>query len=175
MPVIFAQLLPNPLHPAVVHFPIVFAVLAPIVAIGALVFIQRGSRANVSWGLSVLVLAGLAMSSWLAVETGEDQEDRVEKVVAEAPFETHEEAAERFLYLSAGLLALGVVGFAPRRLGSAARLVTTVGTVGLLVAGYQVGHSGGELVYRHGAAAAYTGDQVVPVATGGDAKEDDSR
>jgi hypothetical protein len=39
-----------------------------------------------------------------------------------------------------------------------ARLLALVGTIGTLVVfamGYRVGHLGGELVYRHGAARAY--------------------
>jgi hypothetical protein len=33
--------------------------------------------------------------------------------------------------------------------------VTAAGALGLVAAGAQVGHSGGTLVYRHGAASAY--------------------
>ncbi|HEX6942959.1 MAG TPA: hypothetical protein VF128_08515 [Gemmatimonadaceae bacterium] len=40
------SLIPNPLHPAVVHLPVAIAVLVPIVAVAALVFIRRGARAN---------------------------------------------------------------------------------------------------------------------------------
>ena len=49
----------------------------------------------------------------------------------------------------------------PRTVGEAARLLTTVGAFGLIAAGVQVGHSGGELVYRHGAASAYTNGGIV--------------
>ena len=41
--------------------------------------------------------------------------------------------------------------------GRAARLVSAVGALGLVAAGVQVGHTGGTLVYREGAANAYTG------------------
>jgi hypothetical protein len=76
--------------------------------------------------------------------------------VAERAIHGHEEAAERFLVLSGVLLLVAAVGLAPRTVGEAARLLTAVGPLGLLAAGVQVGHSGGELVYRHGAASAYT-------------------
>ena len=35
------SLIPNPLHPAVVHIPVALAVLLPLVAVGALGFIHR--------------------------------------------------------------------------------------------------------------------------------------
>ena len=145
-----------PLHPLVVHFPIVLSVLLPISVVVALWAIRRGTTARWAWALPVAVAAALTVSAWVASKTGEREEDRVERVVAERAIHGHEEAAERFLVLSGVLLLVAAVGLAPRALGEAARLVTAAGALGLLVAGVQVGHSGGELVYRHGAASAYT-------------------
>jgi uncharacterized membrane protein len=158
MPSIVAALLPNPLHPAVVHFPVVFAVLAPVAAIGAVVAIRRGGRPLIAWGLATSVMLALVASSWLALASGQREEDRVERVVAEAPLESHEEAGERFLALSTVLLGLAAAGLLPRRAGAAFRTVATVGTFVILAAGWQVGHSGGALVYEHGAATAYVGN-----------------
>ena len=145
-----------PLHPLVVHFPIVLSVLLPISALVALWAIRRGTTARWAWALPVAVAAALTLSAWIATETGEQEEDRVERVVAERVIHGHEEAAERFLVLSGVLLLVAAVGLVPRTVGEAARILTAVGAVGLLAAGVQVGHSGGELVYRHGAASAYT-------------------
>lgn len=158
MPSIVAALLPSPLHPAVVHFPVVFAVLAPLVAVGAAVAIRRGGRPLIAWGLATSVMLALVASSWLALATGQREEDRVERVVAEAPLESHEEAAERFLALSTVLLGLAAAGLLPRRAGAAFRAIATVGSFVVLGAGWQVGHSGGALVYEHGAATAYAGN-----------------
>jgi hypothetical protein len=149
-------MIPNPLHAAVIHFPIVFAMLLPVIAVFTLVAIRRGGRVRQWWGLTLVVMAGLAASSFVAVRTGEAEEDRVEAVVGDQPLHTHEEAAERFLLMTGALLALGGAGLLPRRAGSTFRLVATAGTVGILLAGWQVGHTGGQLVYRHGAAAAYS-------------------
>ena len=148
-------MLPNPLHPAVVHFPIVLAVLLPLFAIGALVAIRKGARPLRAWSLPLAVGAALTLSSWVAVETGEDQDERVERVVAEQPLETHEERAEMFLTLSGVLLLVSATGLLRGVVGRAGRITATVGAVALVVAAAQVGHSGGELVYRHGAASAY--------------------
>jgi uncharacterized membrane protein len=149
-------MLPDPLHAAVVHFPIVFAVVLPVVALLTLIAIGRGARPRRWWGATVLLMLALVASSFVAVRTGEAEEDRVEGVVGEQVLHTHEEAGERFLLLTAGLFILGVAGLFPRRAGATFRVLSAVGTLGILAAGWQVGHSGGELVYRHGAAEAYT-------------------
>lgn len=172
-----ANLLPTPLHPAVVHLPIAFAVLAPLVATGALVAIHRGGRPWRAWGLSVALLALLAGSAWVATETGEEDEERVERAVPEAALETHEAAADRFLALAIGVLGMAGVGLFAGRIGTGARVVATVGTLGLLVAGYQVGHAGGELVYRYDAGRVHTGGMAVgdgaapPMMSGGSQQE----
>lgn len=144
-----------PLHPLVVHFPIVLSVLLPISALVALWAIRRGTTPRWAWSLPLAVAVALTVSAYVAIETGENEEDRVEQVVGDDPIHGHEEAAERFLVLSGVLLLVAGLGLAPRTVGEAARIVTVVGAVVLMGAGAQVGHSGGELVYRHGAASAY--------------------
>jgi len=150
-------MLPSPLHPAIVHFPIVFAVLLPLVAIAALVAIRRGARPLRAWALPLAVSMALSASAWVALETGEAEEDRVEAFVGEAAIHEHEEAAERFLLFAGVVTLVAGLGLASGTVGTAARLVATVGTVVVLATGVQVGKAGGELVYEHGAAQAYVG------------------
>lgn len=146
-------MIPEPLHPAVVHFPVVLAVTLPLVILVALWMRRRPeSRA---WMWVVLTAFVLAATTWFALETGEREEERVEHVVAESRLERHEEAAETFLSLVAATLIVALLGLAPGRVGSAARGVTVAASLIVLVAGWRVGHSGGELVYREGAATAY--------------------
>ena len=147
---------PDPLHPAVVHFPIVLMVLLPVVGGVALWAIRRGARPPVAWTVPVVAAAALALSSWVAVETGENEEDVVEPVVAEAAVHEHEEGAELFLVLSGALLLVTAAGLLRGAPGRAARLGAIAGAVGLGALGARVGHSGGNLVYRDGAASAYT-------------------
>lgn len=147
---------PNPLHPAVVHFPIVLMLLAPLVAVGAMWAIARGSHVHRAWAIPVVLCAAVSISAFVAVRTGEAQTERVERVVTERPLETHEESAEVFLMSAAVLTVLSAAGFVRGLLGRTARWGTAVGAVVLAVMGARVGHSGGELVYRHGAASAYT-------------------
>lgn len=149
-----------PLHPVVVHFPIVLAVLLPISAAWALWAIRKGTTPRRAWSVPAAMAVALAVSALVAVKTGEAQDERVERVVAEQPLESHEEAAETFLALSSGLALLVAIGLARGRVGGLARGLGTAGAVGLVGLAAYVGHSGGKLVYQYGAASAYTGAQA---------------
>lgn len=151
--------LPDPLHPAVVHLPVALAILMPILGTLAILSIWKGFLPARSWTAVVLLQALLTGSAWLALETGEEQEERVEHVVAERHIHEHEEAAERFLALAGVGLVLTGCGLLPRRAGAVGRVVGALASLVVLTAGVWVGHTGGALVYQHGAASAYVGDQ----------------
>jgi uncharacterized membrane protein len=148
-------MLPDPLHPAVVHLPIALGFLTPLLALLALLASRLGLLPLRAWAGVVLLQALLAGGSWLALETGEDQEERVEKIVAERHIEEHEEAAERLLAVSVVVLLVSAAGLLGGRAGAAARVATIAGGAAALAAAIATGRSGGELVYRHGAAQAY--------------------
>lgn len=162
-------MIPDPLHPAVVHFPIVFAVLLPIVVGVALWAIRRGARPARAWAIPLALAAALLLSAFVAIRTGEAEEDRVENLVGESVIHEHEEAAERFLVVSAVVLVVAAFGLLRGNLGTAARLLTTAGSIVVLATGVLVGKAGGELVYEHGAAGAYAQDG--PVTPTRDARE----
>jgi len=165
--------MPDPLHPAIVHFPIVLAVLLPVVTLAALVVTLRGASVR-SWLVVVAFGGALALTSWLAIETGEEQEDAVEAVVPRAAIHEHEEAGEALLITSGILFLLLAAGLAPGRIGKAARIVSAPASLVLLVMAFRVGDSGGELVYEHGAAAAYvTSSGSVPAPSGEHEDDDD--
>ncbi len=148
-------MIPDPLHPAIVHFPIVLAVLAPILAATTLWAIHSKRVSRSSWIGIVALQIAVVGATWAATETGEHEEERVERIVAERHIEEHEEAAERFLVLAALVLPLAAVGLLTGPIGTTSRALTVALSVAALAAAGVVGHSGGELVYRHGAAAAY--------------------
>ncbi|NNL86524.1 MAG: hypothetical protein HKP27_12770 [Myxococcales bacterium] len=147
--------IPEPLHPAVVHLPIALAVLIPGLALLAAVTIRLKLVAARTWWAVLLLQLVLLGSIWAALETGEDEEERVERVVAERHIEAHEELAERFQLVGAVALVFVAGGLLPGTAGGFARAAAVLATLGVLAAGVQVGHSGGELVYRYGAAGAY--------------------
>lgn len=148
-------MLPDPLHPAIVHFPVVLAVLIPLVALGALWAIRQGARPMRAWGVTTAVAAALALSAWVAVETGEPQAERVEDVVGEARVDKHAEAGETLMFMSAGLLVVIGLGLMPGAKGRVARYVGTAGTLAVVGMAAYVGHSGGQLVYKYNAGSAY--------------------
>jgi len=148
-------MLPNPLHPAVVHFPLVLAMLLPLVAVASLYAIRKGTRPMVAWGITTVVSAMLLVSSWVSLETGEEQEERVEDVVSEHVIDSHAEAAQLFMFIAGGVLLVTVAGLARGKIGTSFRIAASAATLAVVGAAINVGHSGGQLVYRYGAAAAY--------------------
>lgn len=168
-------MLPDPLHPAIVHFPMTFAVLLPIFAAAALWAIRRGVTPLRAWAAPLALAVALTGSSWLALETGEAQEDRVEAVVGDGPIHAHEEAAERFLLLSGLVMLVAAGGLVGGTFGTASRLVASLGSVAVLAAGIQVGSAGGELVYRYGAGQAYMDGSAVTSAEPWERSEHEKR
>jgi hypothetical protein len=143
-------MLPSPLHPAIVHFPIVFTILLPLVVLGSFWAIRRGTRPRRAWAAPLIAAGALFLSAWVAVQTGEADEERAEEVAGETALNTHEEAAERFLFLSGGVVVLMAAGLLGGTLGKAGRVVAGTAALGLVLAGYQVGHSGGRVVFGDG-------------------------
>jgi len=171
--------MPHPLHPAVVHFPLVLAVLFPFVAVVALYASRRPAARRAAWlGLVVMALL-LVGSAWLSIETGQRQEDVVERVVSEQFIHGHEEAAEGLLIGAVVVLGIVLAGLLPGKTGKVARWASIAGGVAVLLLAFRVGASGGALVYEHGAASAYvnTAPGVGGVAPGDEARrsEEDRR
>ena len=161
-----------PLHPSLVHLPLGLAVLMPFLAAGFGWAVWTGRVRLRAWAAVVALQAALVVGGLVALQSGKAEEERVESVVTDAAIETHEEAAELFLW-AAGLtlvVAAGAfVGKAP--VTRAAIGLSGVMMVGVLAAGIRVGHAGGQLVYAHNAASAY---QTKTAATpGGAAAESD--
>lgn len=148
-------MLPEPLHPALVHLPIALALIVPLIALGVLLAIRAGQLPPRAWLGVVILQAVFAGSAWMAVRSGEAQEERVEAYVAESAIEAHEEAGERLAVAATALFVLCALGLLPRTGGVAARVLSAVGGVALLALAYDTGHSGGQLVYGGGAARAY--------------------
>lgn len=142
---------PDPLHPAVVHFPIALLLLGAVMAPVA-VFWRRQPVPVVA---SALLVLG-ALGTWAAVETGEGDGGLLESGSAqrETLVDAHETWAKRTLGSSivAAVAAVGSVlaGRWPRTaraVAIVAAMASAAGAYGV----YQTGHRGGALVYRHGA------------------------
>ena len=152
-----------PWHPIVVHLPLVLALLAPIVSFGVLAGRLKGPLQRRSWWFAVALSAALAVGSFTALKTGEADEENVEEIVGDTPMGRHEEAGELFMWSSVALLVL-LLPVPLLRSGKAERTVAALAVAGGIVVAalaIRVGHTGGEIVYRYGGAAAHAGLGVV--------------
>ena len=153
-------------HPKVVHIPMALGMLMPLIAGGIAFAWWRKWLTHRAWVLAAALQALLLASGVVALQTGEAEEDRVERIVPERVIEGHEEAAEVFVWASGAVLGAMLLSLVTvrRREGLPLAAVAVTGTLVVLALGYRTGQSGGALVYQHGAAVAYAhpGAQTAP-------------
>lgn len=155
-----------PLHPAIVHLPLGLAFVIPALAAGFAWALRRGRvRPRGAWVAVIALQAVLFAGGLVAMNTGEREEERVERIVPDAAIEQHEEYAEQFVWTVGLTLVAAVMVLAVRKpaLAHAMAAVTVVGSLVVTAAAIRVGHAGGQLVYAHNAGAAYaaTGQQTM--------------
>ena len=146
-----------PLHPAVVHLPIGLALALPLLAAALAWAILTRRLPHGVWLVIVGVQAAMLAAGFVAMNTGERDEERVEKYVAETHIEAHETAAKQFMVVLGGSLLLSLLAWGLRRGHAARTLIAAAAALTIVVTGMalRVGHAGGQLVYVHGAAQAH--------------------
>jgi uncharacterized membrane protein len=145
-----------PFHPTVAHFPIVITFLLPLLILVFALMIRGNKMSSQAW----LIVVGLQIfatgTGYMALESGDREEHVVEKVVSKRIIHEHEEAAKVFLGSTVLALVLGIAAFFIRREYSfQLRLTVMAVTIFSSYLAYRVGDLGGDLVYKHGAAAVY--------------------
>lgn len=142
--------LPNPLHPAIVHLPIVLTFLGTLFAL--LSMITRRLWLPLYTAI-ILVLA--ALGAQFAVATGDAQDPLFEKLSTEQKqlVEEHSNWGEngRTALIVAAVLSL--IALALHRFGTSRRFVAVLTLLAALVACFFVlraAQLGGHLVYQHG-------------------------
>lgn len=145
-------------HPKLVHIPMALGVLMPVIAAGLLLAWWRNWLPRRGWFVAVALQAVLLGSGLVALRSGSAEEDRVERVVDERFIEQHEEAAEAFVWAGGAVLVVMLLAatMGDRRPALPLAAVATLGTFLVLGLGYRTGQAGGNLVYQHGAAQAYS-------------------
>jgi uncharacterized membrane protein len=142
--------IPQPLHPAIVHFPIVLIFLGAVLS--ALTIITRRG-ALPQFAAAILILA--AGTAQLAVNTGGDQADEVVKRMPQARrlILVHAEWGE-WVRTTAVIAAISaVLALAFYRFTRFRRFLAVVTTLIAGAACYcalQAGQYGGKMVYHHG-------------------------
>ncbi len=142
--------MPSPIHPAIVHLPIVLILIGTMVAVAA-VFVRRWHLPWLAAGLLLTGAAGAVAATW----TGGNEQEIVGNISeqAEQILDQHEEWAERTRNVSilAALLAIGAAGVS--RFPVTRKTLAVAAALVALSASYCVaatGHYGGQLVYKHG-------------------------
>lgn len=153
--------IPDPLHPAVVHFPIVLIILGTLLSV-LTILTRRGALPQFT--AVILILA--AGAAQLAVMTGGDQADDVIQRMpgAKALVRVHAEWGERTRLVAVIAAVAAVVALAFYRFVRVRRvfaLITTIIAAGACYCAFEAAEHGAEMVYHHG-----VGVQVAPNAPG---------
>ena len=151
---------PDPLHPAVVHFPIVLIFLGTLISIFT-IFTRRGALPQFT--AVILILA--AGAAQFAVYTGGDQADEVIQRMPNARplIHDHAEWGERMRTIAVIAAAVAVVALAFYRVRGFRRILASITAITGLAACYcavEAAQIGGAMVYHHG-----VGVQITPTAT----------
>lgn len=111
------------------------------------------------WILVTVVALAYGASAVVAVEVGEDDEDKVEKVVVEEVIEEHEEAGEMIPWIAGSLFLVSLAGLAMKN-SDRVRLAFAVLSLVAIIPLADAGHTGGKLVYQYGAANAHLAGEI---------------
>jgi uncharacterized membrane protein len=156
-----------PFHPVMVHLPIALSFILPILILVFAFMIKSQKMSHQAW----LVIIGLQITAtvtgYIALDSGEKEEHAVAKVMDKKHIHQHEESAEIFVGSTVLALVISIAAFFLRKpiqfylqLGTALIALISCYLV------YQTGSSGGELVYRYGAANAYGPEITAPIQEG---------
>jgi uncharacterized membrane protein len=141
--------LPNPLHPALVHFPIVLILIGTVAAVGA-VFLRRWCLP----ALAAILLTAGAATAFVAAATGEEDAGMAGEMSepAKATLDEHEDWGEMTRNLAVAAALLAIAAATTLRWPKAARSLSVLAALAALSTAYAVtatGHLGGKLVYQH--------------------------
>lgn len=145
-----------PLHPIVVHFPIALSFLLPILALVFAFFIKTKKMNGSMWAIIMGLHLFTVGMGYLSLETGEREEDVVEKIVDKELIAEHEKYAEIFVGVTVVATVISIVAyFIQAHLQMYVQLANVIVLLIAAFFAYETGEHGGELVYKHGATRAY--------------------
>jgi hypothetical protein len=144
-----------PLHPAIVHIPLVLCGLVPIVA-GFLAWqAWRGRGSRRAWLVAIALQLVIVITAYVAADAGSDDAHVISGAVPRDAIHEHAQAAGWFEWANDATLALLVAAAALRDKRSAiAGFAATAAAAVTVAMAFRVGHLGGKIVFEHDAPGA---------------------
>lgn len=145
-----------PLHPFLAHIPLVLTIFMPVILGVSVFFIAKNKVDPKAWWIAVAVQMVIVLSAYIALSSGEGDEELVIQFVSKKFISQHENMAEIFSGLSVVLLGvMMVINFVQEKLAKKLRIIATVFSVIPLGVGLYAGRLGGEIAYAQGGAEAH--------------------
>ena len=145
-----------PFHAMIIHFPLALTFIMPLLILVFAFMLRSNKMSHKAWLIIIGLQIMTTVTGYIALDSGEDEEQMVEKVVNKKFIHEHEEAAEIFVGATVVALVLSIAAFFLKTELQflAQMLVCLVSLISCYLA-YNTGNLGGGLVYSHGAASAY--------------------
>lgn len=145
-----------PLHPFLAHIPLVLALFMPIILGVSIFLIFKKKVPSQGWWVAVCIQLLVVIFSYIALSSGEAEEDLVANYVSKSFISKHENMAEVFSGLSVILLGVLIVtNFVEEKVAKKLRIIAALFSVVPLGMGLYTGRLGGEIAYAYGGAQAY--------------------
>ena len=147
-----------PTHPVVVHLPLALAVLLPLGTASVGWAVWKGKLPERAWAGIVIAHFVLAASAGAASLLGESDARRIQTRVEASHVEEHEGEGHRLLIGAVIAFGLAVGGLVLRDVKHRRTAIAATIAAGLACAVLAIiaGRGGAELVYKRGAAAAWS-------------------
>jgi len=141
--------IPDPIHPAIVHFPIVLIFLGTLISI-LTIFTRRGALPQ----FTVFILALAAGAAQLAVITGDNQvDDLVQRMPESRPLLLHHaesgELTRTVAVVAACSAVIALAFYKARTFRRVMAFVTTIIAAGACYFALEAADNGAEMVYHH--------------------------
>ena len=151
--------MPTLFHPVIVHFPIVVTALMPFLILIFAYMIKINKMTPRGWLIIIGLQLVVTITGYVALESGEIEEEAVARVVDKTFINQHEEAAEIFVGTSVIVLVLSTAVFFLRtEFQFYSKLAIALISIVSTYLGYHAGKLGKDLIYTHGAASVYAGE-----------------
>src|SRR5215469_5658134 len=155
--------IPDPIHPAIVHFPIVLIFLGTLISI-LTIFTRRGALPQ----FTVFILALAAGAAQLAVITGDNQvDDLVQRMPESRPLLLHHaesgELTRTVAVVAACSAVIALAFYKARTFRRVMAFVTTIIGAGACYFALQAAERGRDMVYHNG-----VGIEIAPIKPSGD-------